>query len=44
MKVLDFKTINEMHIDPVDFYKWCDEVWQIKEECILPTTRFWIEP
>lgn len=36
MKILDFKTIKNMNIPERKVYDWCNEVWRIKEKCILP--------
>ena len=36
MKVLDFETIRNMNISEKEVYDWCNEVWRMKERCILP--------
>ena len=42
LKILDFKTINDLHVDPAEFYGWCNDVWQFKDECILPAkVKMW---
>lgn len=42
MKILDFNTIKKMGIREKDVYDWCNEVWLLKEECVLPAkTKMW---
>ena len=36
MKVLDFDTIRNMDISEKEIYDWCNDVWRMKERCILP--------
>ena len=42
MKVLDFNTIKNLDIPVKEMYDWCNDVWQIKDECVLPAkTKMW---
>lgn len=36
MKILDFNYVRAMNIDPTQVYEWCNDVWRMKHECILP--------
>lgn len=42
MKILDFDYIKSLNIPGEELYNWCNEVWQIKEKCILPAkVKMW---
>lgn len=36
MKVLDFESIQSLHIPPKLIFDWCNDVWRMKRQCILP--------
>lgn len=36
MRVLDFDYVRNLGITPKQVYEWCNDVWRIKPECILP--------
>ncbi len=36
MKVLDYDYIKGLNISPQEIYDWCNDVWRIKEDCVLP--------
>lgn len=36
MKVIDFEYISKLHIPPQTIYNWHNDVWKIKNDCILP--------
>lgn len=47
MKILDFNYISGIASEGIDInanrvYDWCNDVWMIKEECVLPAkTKMW---
>lgn len=42
MKVLDFETIRSMNISERTVYDWCNDVWHLKDGCVLPAkTKMW---
>lgn len=42
MKILDFETIRGMKISEQTIYNWCNEVWFLKDRCVLPAkTKMW---
>lgn len=42
MKILDFETIRGMKISEQTVYDWCNDVWLLKDGCVLPAkTKMW---
>ena len=41
-KILDFNTIKAMGISEKEIYDWCNDVWLLKDKCVLPAkTKMW---
>lgn len=36
MKIIDFEYIRNLHTPPQTVYDWCNDVWRMKNDCILP--------
>lgn len=36
MKVIDFTAIEELKINPGEFYKWTEEAWRLKRDALMP--------
>lgn len=42
MRILDFETIKGMEISEKTVYDWCNDVWLLKDDCILPAkSKMW---
>lgn len=42
MRILDFEYVKNLKIPPQQIYEWCNDVWKMKGECVLPPKmRMW---
>lgn len=42
MRILDFENIKGMGISEKTVYDWCNDVWLLKDDCVLPAkTKMW---